>query len=90
MKNFLRLFSQTHFQRFVIKMSATENVTLDAWSGAIIRNNLLYAAEQVRIHKTNRSLREQIDTFPLEDNHPLYKELKDGFPKGYVLTDCFF
>jgi hypothetical protein len=33
------------------------------------------------------SLREWIDAFPLDEAHPLYKELKDGFPRGYVLTD---
>jgi len=83
----LENFCQTYYRRFYIQLIANENVTLDAWTGAIIRNNLLYAAEQIKIQKTNLSLREQIDTFPLEKVHPLYKELKDGFPKGYVLTD---
>ena len=85
--NNLDLYGQTYYHSFDIKMSATEDVTFDAWPGAIIRNNLLYAAEQIRIQKTSRSLREQIDTFPLNDDHPLYKELKEGFPKGYVLTN---
>ena len=85
--NHFEPYNQTFYHRFDIKVSAHENVTFDAWPGAVIRNNLLYAAEQIRIRKTGRSLREQIDTFPLEDDHPLYKELKEGFPKGYVLTD---
>ncbi|MCL2650331.1 MAG: CRISPR system precrRNA processing endoribonuclease RAMP protein Cas6 [Candidatus Azobacteroides sp.] len=68
-------------------MKATADVAFDAWSGAIIRNNLLFAADKIRIQKTNRSLREEIDSFPLNEEHPLYKELKDGFPKSYVLTD---
>ena len=85
--DFLTLYSKFHYFRFDIRMCSMKDVNLDAWPGAIIRNNLLYAAEQIRIQKTNRSLREQIDTFPLNDNHPLYKELKDGFPKGYVLTN---
>lgn len=63
------------------------DTVFDAWPGAVIRNNLLYAAGQIQIKETGRSLREQIDTFPLPETHPLYKELKDGFPKGYVLTD---
>ena len=87
MMDYLDLFGQTFYHRFDVKMQASKDVTLDAWPCAIIRNNLLYAAEQVRIQKTNKSLREQIDTFPLNNDHPLYKELKDGFPKGYVLTD---
>ena len=85
--DFLRLYNQFHYYRFDIRMVAIKDVILDAWIGAIIRNNLLYAAEQIRIQKTNRSLREQIDIFPLNDDHPLYKELKEGFPKGYVLTN---
>ena len=85
--DYFERFHQTYYYRFNIQIRATADVTMDAWLGAIIRNNLLYAAEQIRIQKTNRTLREQIDSFPLESNHPLYKELKDGFPKGYVLTN---
>ena len=80
-------YKQIYYHRFDVKMSASAEVLLDAWPGAIIRNNLLYAAEQIRIQKTGRSLREQIDTIPLHVSHPLYSELKDGFPKGYVLTN---
>ena len=83
----LNQLSQTYYRRFDVQMRAAQEVVMDAWPGAIVRNNLLYAAEQIRIQKTGRSLLEQIDTFPLNDGHPLYKELKDGFPKGYVLTD---
>ena len=87
MKSFLNLYKDLYYSRFEIKIRATDDVVFDAWPGAIIRNNLLYAAEQIRIHKTGKTLREQIDALPLAENHPLYKELKDGFPKGYVLTD---
>jgi hypothetical protein len=58
---------------------------LDAWPGAIIRNNLLYAAEQIKI-EANLSLREKINQCPLNENHPLYKELVNGFPKGYLIA----
>jgi len=85
--DYLEQYGPTYYHRFDIQMSATGNVTLDAWPGAIVRNNLLYAAEQIRVQKNGRTLREQIDTFPLTDDHPLYKELKEGFPKGYVLTN---
>ena len=85
--NFLDLYCHTFYHHFDIAMMATADVTFDAWPGAIIRNNLLFAADKIRIQKTERSLREQIDTFSLDEAHPLYKELKDGFPKGYVLTD---
>ncbi|MDR2773767.1 MAG: hypothetical protein LBC19_03310, partial [Tannerella sp.] len=87
MKNFLEQYGRFGYHRFEIRMIAVDNVVFDAWTGAVIRNNLLYAADKVRIESENQTLRERIDAFPLSETHPLYKELKDGFPKGYVLTD---
>jgi hypothetical protein len=87
MEKILDLYRNLSYNRYDVSMCAISDVAFDAWPGAIIRNNLLYAAEQIRIQKTNRTLREQIDHFPLLENHPLYRELKEGFPKGYVLTD---
>ncbi|MDR2626826.1 MAG: hypothetical protein LBC40_02195, partial [Dysgonamonadaceae bacterium] len=87
MNNFGELYGTCYYHRFEIRMIATDDVVLDAWTGAIIRNNLLYAAEQVVLEEQGMTLRERIDTFPLNETHPLYKELKDGFPKGYVLTN---
>ena len=83
----LEFLKNLSYRRYDVHIKATDVVLFDAWIGAVIRNNLLYAAEQIRIQKTNRSLREQIDVFPLAEDHPLYSELKEGFPKGYVLTN---
>ena len=83
----LEIFKTLSYRRYDVHISATDDVVFDAWPGAIIRNNLLYAAEQIRIQKSARSLREQIDDFSLEADHPLFRELKKGFPKGYVLTN---
>jgi hypothetical protein len=87
MKNFLEQYGRVYYHRFEIRMIATDDVVFDAWTGAVIRNNLLCAADKVRIESENQTLRERIDSFPLNETHPLYGELKDGFPKGYVLTD---
>ena len=87
MKTNLIFFNKLFYNRFDITISPVDDVVFDAWPGAVVRNNLLFAAEHIRIHKTGLSLREQIDTFPLTETHPLYKELKEGFPKGYVLTN---
>jgi len=87
MKSVLNFYKNLFYCRFEVRMRATEPVFFDSWSGAIIRNNLLFAAEQIRIQKTGQTLREQIETMPLTEVHPLYKELKEGFPKGYILTD---
>ena len=84
---FMKIFDVLKCHCYHVQMSATGDVAFDAWVGAVVRNNLLYASEQIKIPNTGRSLREEIDVFPLVESHPLYKELKDGFPKGYVLTD---
>ena len=87
MSQSFELLQNLSYHRYDVHISPTDDVAFKAWPGAIIRNNLLYAAEHIRIQKNNRSLREQIDICPLEDDHPLYNELKEGFPKGYVLTN---
>jgi hypothetical protein len=87
MKELLKKYSPVYYHHFRVRMIASDDAVFDAWTGAVIRNNLLYAADNIRIEQTDRTLLEQIDAFPLNESHPLYKELKDGFPKGYVLTN---
>ncbi len=73
------------YHHLEIRMVATSSTQWEAWSGAILRNNLLKAANQVIVNdKVN--LLELIDHFPLTEIHPMYKELKEGFPKGYVIA----
>jgi hypothetical protein len=86
MTDFLLLpVNQLFYHRLDVRIAAVQDTRLDAWPGAIIRNNLLYAAEQIRIEEKG-SLREKINQCPLNENHPLYKELVNGFPKGYVIA----
>lgn len=59
-----------------------EEVYIDGWIGACIRNNLLREAELVNVTGP-LSLLDIIHMFPLKKGHPLYKELQEGFPKGY-------
>jgi hypothetical protein len=77
--------SQLFYHRLDVRISATRDTCFDAWPGAVVRNNLLYAAEKVMVEE-NLSLRKRINQFPLDENHPLYKELVNGFPKGYVIA----
>lgn len=86
MKNFLTPYHSIDYHCFEIRMVADSDVVFDAWAGAILRNNLLYAAGKISVEEQTCSLRELIDKFPLAETHPLYKELKEGFPKGYVLS----
>ncbi len=58
---------------------------LEGWIGAHIRNMLLAATNEVECEGYG-SLMDRVNHFPIEDStHPWYKELKGGFPKGYVV-----
>jgi hypothetical protein len=86
MDDFLTPFYPISYHYYEICMAADSDVVFDAWTGAVLRNNLLYAADKVRVEEQACSLRELIDKLPLNISHPLYNELKDGFPKGFVLS----
>lgn len=66
-----------------IRMAATVDTQFDGWIGAVLRNNLLYACQQVEVE--DESLYQNLKQIPLETNHPLYKELEHGFPAPYYL-----
>ncbi|MDR2915343.1 MAG: CRISPR system precrRNA processing endoribonuclease RAMP protein Cas6 [Tannerella sp.] len=79
------LYNLLLYHRFDIIVTATEDTVFDAWIGAVLRNNLLYATEQIRISGQDTTLFRICQHFPLSEQHPLYKELKDGFPAPYYL-----
>ncbi|MDR3218806.1 MAG: hypothetical protein LBU22_07465, partial [Dysgonamonadaceae bacterium] len=70
MNNFWKLYGEIYYHCFEIRMIATADVVFDAWTGAVVRNNLLFAADKVFINERNMSLREWIDAFPLDEAHP--------------------
>jgi hypothetical protein len=73
------------YHRFDVVITAETGTTLDAWIGAVLRNNLLYAMEQVILPDRDITLFGLCRQFPLSAQHPLYKELKDGFPAPYYI-----
>lgn len=73
------------YHRLEVCISPESDVAIDGWLGAVIRNNFLFAAAEVKAGK-EMSLLELIDRLPLRDDHPLYGELLGGFPKGYSLS----
>jgi len=79
------VFNQLYYHRIEVRIAASRDTVWDAWPGAILRNNLLSAADQVMV-AGNMSLREQIDKCPLSQVHPMYKDLIEGFPKGYLIA----
>lgn len=82
---FYNLIGKLHFHELEVCITATQDVYLDGWIGAVLRNNLLFAAEKVKISGT-LSLRQIIEIIPVQENHTLYNELKNGFPRGFVLS----
>lgn len=86
MKNFLAFCSATAFHRFDIRILAEQTTIFEAWPGAILRNNLLYAASQIDIPDEGISLFDFCyKQFPIAVGHPLYKEIKKGFPPPFYL-----
>lgn len=69
-----------------IRMVFIENTNVLGWLGSVIRNNLLYATDGIFIEEENKTLRELINKIELAENHPLYSELKNGFPAPYIIS----
>lgn len=74
------------YYKLNIRFYAEEDVRLDAWIGAVLRNNFLVQAEQVK-DTDGISLLAHIEDLPLSDGHPCRKQMEGGFPKG-IWVDC--
>ncbi|MDR3062216.1 MAG: CRISPR system precrRNA processing endoribonuclease RAMP protein Cas6 [Dysgonamonadaceae bacterium] len=85
MNDFLIPYHDLCYHRLDVRITAVKDTIFDAWPGAIIRNNLLFASEQIPVGG-EMSLREKINRIPLLSSHPLYKDLAGGFPRGYQVT----
>lgn len=86
MRDFFVFCSGIAFHRFDIRILAEQNTIFEAWPGAVLRNNLLYATAQVEIPGKGVSLFEYCcKQLPLPVAHPLYKEMKQGFPPPFYL-----
>lgn len=76
--------SHLFFHELEISLVATAPAFIDGWLGAALRNNLHFASEHI-ITAPDTSLRKVINTLSISNIHPLYNELKGGFPKGFSL-----
>jgi hypothetical protein len=73
------------FLELEFSISACDEAYIDGWLGAALRNNLLSAAEHINVIGAV-SLRQVINLFFLRQEHPLYSEMKGGFPKGFGIA----
>ncbi|WP_068690396.1 CRISPR system precrRNA processing endoribonuclease RAMP protein Cas6 [Culturomica massiliensis] len=84
MENWNQYIESLVYHRLEVRIMAKNDGFWNAWPGAVIRNNLLYACANVCVRK-DISLLDVLERFPLKETHPLYKNLTGGFPKGLVL-----
>lgn len=85
MNQFLDLNNQLIFHCFDVCIKAAKDTEFEAWPGAILRNNLLYAMNRVYLQEQPDTLFELCQKNPLPLEHPLYNELEDGSPRPYYL-----
>lgn len=85
MNTLINFCRELTYHRFEVTVIPQKNIEIEGWLGAVIRNNLLFAAEQV-ITRDGFSLLSLINTLPVSEEHPLYKPLSGGFPKGFVIS----
>lgn len=77
---------QLYCHKLSIRFYPIDNIQMEAWFGIVLRNNFLFAAEQIYCD-TGMTLRHSLEEISLSESHPYYKQLSGGFPKGY-LFDC--
>lgn len=78
MVDFLIPYVNLYYHRIDVRIVVMQDTTFNAWPGAVIRNNLLFASEQILV-PDGISLREKINKIPLSELHPLYRDLSGGF-----------
>lgn len=69
--------------RLEISFTSAADINMDAWCGAVLRNNFLYAASLVETDG-RRSLFDIISECPLDACHPMYGHFSGGFPKPFL------
>lgn len=84
MTNFSLKYRDFTYHVLNINLIALGNIVIDAWPGAMIRNNLLYAARQIE-YENGDNFYSVINNLPLPEVHPLHKEMQGGFPRGFVI-----
>lgn len=80
----LDICKELAYHRLEVSVFPEERVEFEGGLGAVLRNNLLYAAGHV-MTEDHVSLLEVIDRLNVPEDHFLHKSLKDGFPKGFAL-----
>lgn len=84
--NIYNILSALSYTEIRVRFTTRDKQKIEGWIGAHIRNRFLYCAESITVRGGDTTLREVLSTeCPLSESHPLYNELKGGFPKGYVI-----
>lgn len=81
-----QLITSLHLHRLEVRFTPQGIIEMPSWIGAVLRNRFLYAAHEVNMPE-GKTLYDWINTFPYTKEHPYYKLLSGGFPKGFFF-DC--
>jgi tetrahydromethanopterin S-methyltransferase subunit B len=74
------------YKRIYVHFVPERNMHINAWIGAVLRNNFLVNTSKV-FADDGLSLYQHIEEFSLSIDNPYYSHLAGGFPKG-VWLDC--
>lgn len=82
----LNFCKKLYYHTLEFTITPREKVKISGWVGAVLRNNFLYACEQISLGE-GKTLLAAIQHYPLESypEHPLYKHLSGGFPRCFAL-----
>lgn len=72
-----------YYHTLKIRFTASANITMNCWFGAMLRNRFLKAADNI-LDNDGTSLRLLLNRLPLPENHFLYNRLSGGFPKSFL------
>lgn len=74
------MFDSFYLHKFVFRITPAAATGMPGWVGAVLRNNFMYAAENIAAGN-NISLRNVIDSVDVPTDHPLFRELNGTPPK---------
>ncbi len=79
-----KLIESIDCQCIEVELVSHRAMELEGWLGFYLRNSLLYYASEI-VMPEGDNLRERLGALPITSEHPLYRELCGGCPRGYTL-----
>ena len=85
-EQFYQTIAPLKYKKLHFSISPNSPTYCIGWIGALLRNNFMFAAENIPMQNYHGySFREFIQTPNLNESHPLHTQCKGGLPKGISL-----